>query len=243
MIGDFDRRISEFEKLLQKMATEITSGVIFERLLPMDLWRKAEESVTTLRSLTERLTESMLVLKPEMTPTIERRFRAVLQPLDEFKEILFRKSDNPMENSRLALEQLRKAVMGASDLLQLAKGIRGDPSRGIMEVIRLKEVSKTKEYLASIPVPEVIHLRFINLRKQLENLRFHMSNLERALGETRMHIAMVQDELAKFRPSQPEGVTERPKVGVEAEKPEAEEEKVEEPTLLRKDKQSALPEF
>jgi len=221
---DYDKRIAEFEELLQRLATEITSGVLFERLSPSELWERAERSVMALRSLSEKLVETMLILKPERTPTIERQFRAILQPLNSFREILFKKTEDPLASSKQALEHLRKALMEGSDLLQLAKSIRKEPSKSIMEILKLREVYQAKEYLSTLPVPETLYLRFVNLRRQMENLTFHMANLEKALEDVRASLDIVQNEISKFRPAS----------AGEAGGKESE------PTLLRREKQSKL---
>ena len=234
-LEDYSRHINEFEGLLQKIATDITSGVIFERLPPTELWSKVEPLVTSFRNLAERITESMLILKPEKAATIERYFNATVAPLESFKNVLFQKSDDPLANSRIALEHLRKAMVKGSDLLQLAKSIKASPSEIIMKIIKFKEIYKTKDYISSIPVPEATYIRFVSLKKQIENLRFYMSGLERALEDLRVHLDAVQKEIARFRPS----VTEATPEG-ESKKPREESSKGTFPSIA---KQSSLPEF
>jgi len=226
--NDYDRYIGEFEELLQKIATEITSSVLLERILPRDLWNKAEPSVMSLRGLAEKLTEIMYLLKPEKTPTIEKRFRELIQPLNAFKDLLFEKAEHPLTNSKLALEKLREAMEKGSDFLTLAKNIRNEPSKGIMEILKLKEVYGAKEYISTVPVPETIHLRFVGLKNELENLTF---DLERALGEVRTHLSKIQEEIAKFRPSPSEVSKEK-----RGEPEESSEVSTPEPTLIRKDR-------
>jgi len=232
---DYSRCISEFEGLLQKIAADITSGVIFERLPPTELWSRAEPLVSSLRSLAERLTESMMLLKPEKTPTIERCLEATVKPLDDFKEVLFQKSDDPLANSGIALEHLRRAMVKGSDLLQLAKAIKARPSEVIMKIMKFKEIYKTKDYISSIPVPEATHIRFMGLKKQLENLRFQISSLERALEELRAQLDAVQNEIARFRPTFTEATSEG-----ESQKPGEESSRGTSPSIA---KQSSLSEF
>jgi len=238
-IEDYSRRIDEFESLLQKIATDITSGVIFERLPPTELWSKAEPLIASFRGLAERLTEAMLLFKPERTPTIKNYLEATIQPLEAFKEVLFQRSEEPLENSRLALEHLRKAMVEGSDLLQLAKSIKINPSETIMKIMKFKEIYKTKEYISSIPVPETTHIRFMGLKKQIENLRFHMSSLERALEELRVHLDMVQNEIARFRPASTGTIiTEKSRTEYEKPKMEGSEE-----ASSCEGKQASLSEF
>ncbi len=225
-IEDYGLHIDELEELLRKISTNIIGDITSERLPPLELWGRAEASVASLRGAAESLRETMLILKPEIKPTIEKRYRALMQPLNNFRETLFQKSDNPLANSRLALEELRKALLEGSDFLKLAREIRKKPSETIMEILKLKEVSGAKEYLSTVPVPEVVYLRFAGLRKQMENLKLRVSDLERALEEVKTHIDKVQDEISKFRPHSIEEAEEKP-----AEKEEA----VSEPTLVHED--------
>jgi len=70
---EFSKLSKEFEENLQHLATDITTGVLFERLPPMDLWKRAEALATRLKELAESCKEHMLVLKPEQATTIEER--------------------------------------------------------------------------------------------------------------------------------------------------------------------------
>ncbi|MFQ6094884.1 MAG: hypothetical protein ACE5NN_01960 [Candidatus Bathyarchaeia archaeon] len=206
---NFRRDINEFENLLQKIATDITGGVIFERLPPNEIWNRSESSVTTLQNLAERIRETMLLLKPERTSTIEMRIKAVLDPLRVFKETLFKKTEDPVSNARLALEELRRSVMEGSDLVELAKDVERNPSEVITEVLKLREVYGAKEYLSAIPIPELVHTRFTALKRHIHNLRLYMSNLEKALGEVKAQLNIVEEEIKKFHPSVTEAVSER----------------------------------
>ena len=213
IVEDFRRDIEEFENLLQKIATGITSGVIFERLPPAEIWDRSESSVTTLQNLAERVREAMLLLKPEKTSLIETRFKAVLDPLDAFKEALFQETEDPVGDARLGLEQLRRSVMEGSDLLKLAKDIEGNPSEVITEVLKLREVYGAKEYLSAIPVPELVHTRFSALNRHIHNLRSYMSSLEKGLEEVKPHLNMVEEEIKKFHPSPTEARAESKQEG------------------------------
>ena len=231
-IEDFGTSIIQFEEILQKITANMTSGVIFEKLMPPDLWKRSEADVTSLQNSALHLRELMLVFKPEKTPTIERRTRALVQPLGSFKEILSRKSDDPLTNSKLALEELRKAVVEGSNLLDLAKEIKRQPSEGISAVLKLKEVYDAKEYLSAIPVPGAIYARFLGLRKNIENLQTSLSNLEQVLRDLRKNLDSVVDEMSKFRPMPTEELEEKP---VELEVSTAEE-KGPEPSLVSENK-------
>jgi len=198
IIEDFGRDINEFENLLQKIATDMASGIIFERLPPPEIWNRSESSVDSLQKLAKQIKETMLLLKPEKTPTIGKRFTAVLSPLDAFKDALFQKTEDPVRNARLGLEQLRKSITEGADFLSLARDIEGHPSEAITEVLKLREVYGAKGYLSDILVPEAVHARFMVLKEQLESLRLHMSDLEKAFEEIRPHMDIVEEEIRKF---------------------------------------------
>lgn len=200
LIADYGQNVSRFEELLQKITSSMTTGVVFERLPPSELWRRSEADVTSLQSLAERLRDLMLMLKPEKVPTVRERTEALLKPLSSFREMLFRGSEDPLSDSRLALEELRKAIVEGSDLLDLAKEVRRKPSESITEVLKLKEVYDAKEYLSAIPVPEATYIRFEDLRHNIEKLKLSVSKLEQSLGELRHDLDGVVEETAKFRP-------------------------------------------
>ena len=146
----FRAQLSQFEENLQKLAKDIASGIIFERLEPNELWKRAEETVTNLTQLLESLHKKMLILKPEKAPLIESQYVNMAKSLQNFKEILFQKTSDPLANSRLAFEQLRKAVTDGSDLLVLMRQIRDEPSQVIDAILRLKAAAETKGPVVTI---------------------------------------------------------------------------------------------
>ncbi len=228
---DFASNISQFEELLQKITASMTTGLVFEKLPPVELWKRSEADVTGLQSLAGHLRELMLTLKPEKAPTIRRRTQALLQPLNSFRETLFRRSDDPLASSKLAIEELRKAVVEGSNLLELAKEIHEKPSESISAVLRLKEVYDSKEYLSAIPVPEATYARFAGLRKNIENLKLSVASLERALEELRKSLDSVSEEISRYRPSRMEEPSAK---RAEAEM-SAREEASSEPSLVSED--------
>ena len=232
-IENYGQNVAKLEELLQKITATMTSAMVLEKLPPSDLWNRSESDVVAFQSLAGRLRDSMLVLKPEIAPTIRRRTEALLQPLNSFRDILFRKSDSPLANSKVALEELRVVVMEGSNFLDLAKDVKKNPSESISAVLKLKEVYEAKEYLSAVPAPEAAYVRFVALGKTLEKLRLRVSDLERALGELRENINSVQEEMSKFRP-QPIEPSEQ-----KTAKPAASTEKgaYEEPTLVHEDEE------
>jgi len=196
---EYNQQIDEFERVLQKVAIDISSDNISESLSPKDLWSKAETSVTIIKELAYNFKESMLIMKPEKNPVIKQLFKATIQPLTAFKEVLFRKTENPLANSKLALEQLRKSMEGGNSFLDLAKEIRDNPSPGIQEILKLREVYETKEYLGTVQAPGAFQVRLNNLIDYVEVLSASLSNLERALDAVKECIRNFRENSLKFR--------------------------------------------
>jgi hypothetical protein len=215
LIEDFAVNISKFEELLQEISASTTSGVISERLPPSDIWKKSEADVTTLRNLAEQIKKSMLILKPEKASTIEKRSATLLQSLSKFKELLFKKGEQ-VPNPKLALDELRRAMIEGSSLIDLAKEIKNNPSEGIVAILKLKEVYDSKEYLSAIPVPEVTYVRFASLKNDIESLKLAVSNLEHQLSELRTNLDSVVEEISKFRVLPAEKTRGKPKEAEEA---------------------------
>jgi len=56
---DFSSVTSEFEEILQKIASDVASGVIFEKLPPSELLNKTEQYISNLQDLTMKSEETM----------------------------------------------------------------------------------------------------------------------------------------------------------------------------------------
>jgi len=192
--GEFSRRVDELEAVLQKVATDIASGVLLERVQPMDLWNRSEASVTLLKMLAENCRETMTLLKPEKALTVERRFRALTQPLNAFKDILFQKTNDPLANSRLAFEQLRTTLMEGSDFLVLAKEIRANPSPAIQEILQLREEKEGGKEPTSVSTPEA-QLAHAHLLKEVEAVRLSVDGVEKALSEVKERLGNIEESL------------------------------------------------
>ncbi|MEM2913892.1 MAG: hypothetical protein QXH91_00615 [Candidatus Bathyarchaeia archaeon] len=208
IIESFQLKIMEFEEMLQKLSS-ITSDIVSERLPPPELWSKSETVVSSLGSLSEELKSMMLLLKPEKASAIKRQFDMLSQPLDTFRDILFQKPADRLTNSRLSLEHLRKAIVEGTNFLNLANEIKENPSGGISEILKLKEVYETKRYLSNVSIPEAVYVRFNALRRNMENLKLRLSELERTLEELSKHIDNVQEEMSKFQPASIESSAEK----------------------------------
>ena len=190
----FTLQLSQFEENLQKLAKDIASGVVFERLEPNELWKRSEETVTKLMELLESLHEKMLILKPEKAPIIESQCGNMANSLRNFKEILFQKTPEPLANSRLAFEQLRKAVTDGSDLLVLMRQIRDEPNPVIDAIIRLKTATEIKGPVLTIEAPKELRPMIEKIFKHIEALRASIISAERALGEMKVRLRNMQQE-------------------------------------------------
>lgn len=194
----FRSQIAEFEEILQKLATEIASGIIFERLQPMEIWKKTENSTNRLIELNESLKDMMLMLKPEKEPTINKYYLNMAQTLKNFKEILFQKSPEPLANSKLAFEQLRKAVTDGSDYLILMREIRDNPSPIIDTILRLREAAQTKGPVITIQASEDLQPILNRIFQRIEKLRASLLMAEKALAEVKHQIKLLEEESLHF---------------------------------------------
>lgn len=195
---DFSRQIGEFEEILEKLAKEITEVVLLERLPPMDLWGKCETHVTRLRDLAENIREFMLALKPDKAFTVEQHCKAFVQALTTFKDILFQKSSDPLANSRLAFEQLREALNKGSDFLALMKETREKPSPVIEAVLKLREAVESKAKVVTIQTTKDVQPMLERLAKCIAALRESLTVLDRALGEVKERLRVLEEESIRF---------------------------------------------
>jgi len=206
----FGQQIGEFENALEQVTSAIPRDAVVEQIPPKELWSKAEASVTHLKSLAESFKAYLLILKPEKALTIEQLFEAMIQPLNAFEEALFQKSTDPMANTKAALEQLRKAMVGGYDFLILAKEIRKAPSPAIKEILKLKEVYGAKEYISSVPVPETLQIKLTSLIRRVEALSTSLTNLEKTLNIVKRNLHDLQEESLKFRSAPVQTYAQKP---------------------------------
>jgi len=133
-----DKASTDFEVLLRKIAIDLTGGVFFERMAPNVVWERVEKPVAVLLESAVALREEAVSLKPERFHTINHHYEAMVQRLNTFREILFQRTTEPLTNSRLGLEQLRQALVEASDFLQILKEARANPNPIIKAILDLK---------------------------------------------------------------------------------------------------------
>ena len=195
---DFHRSAKAFEEALQQLASDIAGGVLFERLEPMDLWKRAEATVTLLKDLAENCKEFMVILKPERAAVIEQHSSALFQSLRNFKEILFQNSSEPSANSHLAIEQLHGTITAGSEFLLLVKEIRDDPSPLISAVLRIQEALESGGKVITIEAPESVLPMLERLTRDVGTLHDAMTALEHAVSDLKERVRVLQDDTIKF---------------------------------------------
>lgn len=195
MVKDaFNENIKEFEATLQKMASEIASGAIYEKLPPQELLNKTEAYITRLGNITEKSEELMLTLKPEKAPTIKSMCKRLTQTLANFKEILTQNTAEPLANSRLAFEQLRRALSEGSDMLFLMREVRDNPSTLIDAILNFKKASESKASVISIQAKEDVEPLVKYVLSRIDNFRVALIDLEKKLGEMKQIMRELQEE-------------------------------------------------
>lgn len=195
---EFNQIISEFEEILQKVASDVASGVIFEKLPPSELLNKTEHYVNGLRDSTIKSEEIMLILKPEKAYTIKALCKNFTQTLTTFKDILLQNSPDPLANSRLAFEQLRKALTDGSDILFLMRDIRDNPSPLMDALITLKKASETRGPVISIKASEEVQPLIKHVLGRIDEFRVTLMGLEKKVGEMKQIMRGLQEESLKI---------------------------------------------
>jgi hypothetical protein len=204
---EFGEKISEFEEVLQKVASDIASGVLFERLPPSELLDKTEGSIDRLKDLVAGCEELMLTLKPEKAYTIKSMCKNFIQTLTTFKDILLQNTPDPLANSRLAFEQLRKALTDGSDVLFLMRKVKDNPSPLIDAMLTFKKASETKGPVISIQASEEVQLIIKYILVRIDEFRTSLMGLEKKVGEMKQIMRELQEESLKIlsgkTPTQP----------------------------------------
>ena len=191
---EFNEKISEFEEVLQKIASDIASRTIFEKLPPPELLNKTEGYTSRLKDLALSVEESMLILKPERAYAIKSACKNFVQTLTTFKDILRQNTQDPPANSRLAFEQLRKALTDGSDLLFLMREVKNDPSPLVEALLTLRKASETKGPIVSIRASKDIQPVIKYLLSRLDELRASLLGLEKKVGEMKQIMRELQEE-------------------------------------------------
>ena len=195
---EFDEKIGEFEGVLQKVASDIASGALFEKFPPAELLKKTENYVNRLSDLATSSEEHMLVLKPEKAYTIKSLCKNLTQTLATFKEILLQNTSDPLANSRLAFEQLRKALTDGSDFLFLMREVRDNPSPLINAILTYKRTSETKGSVISIQAKEDVQPLVKYVLSRIDDFRAALIGLEKKVDEMKQITRELQEESLKI---------------------------------------------
>lgn len=194
---EFNEKISEFEEIIQKIASDVASGAIFEKLPPSELLKKTEHYVNRLGDLATQSEEIMVILKPEKAYTTKASCKSFTQTLTTYKDILLQNSPDPLANSRLAFEQIRKALTDGSDLLLLMQDVRDNPSPLMDALITLKKASETKGPVISIQASEETQPLIKYVLGHIDELRAALMGLEKKVGEMKQIMRELQEESLK----------------------------------------------
>jgi len=209
--------VSEFEEVLQKVASDIASGVLFEKLPPPELLNKTEQYVNRLKDLAARSEELMLILKPEKAHTIKSMCKNFIQTLTTFKDILLQNTPDPLANSRLAFEQLRKALTDGSDILFLMREVRGNPSPLMDAILTFRRASEAKGPIISIKASEEVQPLIKYILSRIDEFRSSLIGLEKKVGEMKQIMRELQEESLKIlsgkTPTQPKKVEDENEKG------------------------------
>ncbi len=193
----FTQVISDFEEILQKIASDVASGVIFEKLPPSELLSKTEHYVDNLKELATKGEGLMMILKPEKAYAVRTRCRNFTQTLVTYKDILLQNSADPLANSRLAFEQLRKALTDGSDILFSMRNIRNNPSQLMDTIITLKEAAQAKGPIISIQASEEVQPLIKHVLGHIDEFRAALVGLEKKVGEMKRIMRELQEESLK----------------------------------------------
>lgn len=214
---EFNGKVSEFEEVLQKVASDIASGVLFEKLPPPELLNKTEQYVNRLKDLAARSEELMLILKPEKAHTIKSMCKNFIQTLTTFKDILLQNTPDPLANSRLAFEQLRKALTDGSDILFLMREVRGNPSPLMDAILTFRRASEAKGPIISIKASEEVQPLIKYILSRIDEFRSSLIGLEKKVGEMKQIMRELQEESLKIlsgkTPTQPKKVEDENEKG------------------------------
>jgi hypothetical protein len=140
----------------------------------------------------------MLILKPEKANTIRVMAKNFTQALTNFKEILLQNTPDPSANSRLAFEQLRKALTDGSDFLFLMREIRDTPSPLINAILNFRKASETKGSVISIKAREDVEPLIKYVLSRIDEFRSALVGLEKKVGEMKQIMRELQEESLKI---------------------------------------------
>ncbi len=191
---EFNEKISEFEEIIQKISSDITSGMLSEKLPPSELLQKTGQLISHLIDLAEISEGFMLALKPEKSITIKSKCKNLTQTLTNFKDILLQSTSDPLAKSRIAFEQLRKALADGSDFLFLMREVRNNPSPLMNAILTLKKASEAKSSIISIQAKEDIQPLVKYVLSRIDDFRTVLISLEKRVDEMKKIMRELQEE-------------------------------------------------
>jgi len=183
----------EFEEVLQKLATDVASRAISEKLTTPELLNKTKNRVESLKHSAKKTKKPMMILKPGKANTINTLHNNFVQTLTTFEEILIQDSPDPAANSRLAFEQLRKALTDGSDLLLLMREIRDSPSLLMDGLINLKKAAETKGPVISIQAKKDVQPLIKHIMTSIDQLRSELIDLDKKVGNMKKIMRDLQE--------------------------------------------------
>lgn len=198
LVKNLESKISYLENLLQSISGKILANVLYESAPPSKLLADSENYLNALRDTAEEIRDILLILKPERAPSIKRASREFTQPINVFIKTL-KETMETQGSPKHSLEHLKMAVKQSQNFIELAKEIAKNPSKGMIEVLRLKEISDAKDYISRIHVPGAVYIRLEYLKKSLESFKAHVSSLEQSARDLLKHVDRVKEEISKFQ--------------------------------------------
>ncbi len=180
---DFNE-ISEFEEVLQKITSNMISGMLSEKFSTSELLRKTDDYVSRLTDLATNNKELMLILKLEKAFTIKYKCKNLIQTL----------TPNPLANSRLAFGQLRKASADGSDFLFLMREIKDNPSPLIDAILTFRKASETKRSIINIRSEGEVQPLIKYVLGRMDDFRNAIAGLEKNVNELKQIIRKFQEE-------------------------------------------------
>src|SRR5208337_2236835 len=104
---------------------------------------------------------------------------------------------DPVANSRLAFEQLRKALTDGSDYLFLMREVRDNPSPLISHMLNLKEVSDTRGSVTGLRTSEDVQPLVEYVLRHIEELNKGLTELEKRIAEIKQGARELGEESLK----------------------------------------------
>jgi hypothetical protein len=185
-------RIEEFEKEMERLTINLTEGR-FGKLSFSQIWKQNEGVIFKLIELTNSIKESMFMLNPEKNRSIRETAESVLDPLNTFK-MLYQKNVGLID-SKLAIENLDIAIKNGSVFVDKAKSIQINPSKTAQEILRLKEIYKSKEYLAAIGTPnKLLQEKLFNLTNSVKEMNLLFNDLGNIINTLKKQLNEIIEE-------------------------------------------------